>query len=297
MAEPRTLVIVNPRAKRARNLRADDLKRAFARHLLEVDVEVTPTPDIPARDARDRGYDRVIAGGGDGTLRSVACLCGLPVGLLPVGTSNSVARSLDIPLHLESAIGALAGGTARKMDLGVVTGPRIEGTTQQFILCASAGLDAESARLYELTARGNPSVARYCYTVVKAMLEYAHNPISVRTDARDEPFFARNAVATNMKIYAGFFVLTPDAHPFDGLLDFVGIRSEGPFGMLGNLTRGLMRRPQLASRTYVEQTTRCVWESKHDVPVEIDGEPIGYLPAEVSVQQEAIAFIVPAPPA
>jgi diacylglycerol kinase family enzyme len=293
MAEPRTLVVVNPAAKRARNVAAETLKSSFARHGMSVDVEISRTPDTVAQGARDRGYDRVVAGGGDGTLRSVACLAGLPVGLLPIGTSNSVARSLGIPLGLDSAIAAIAKGSVRTMDLGLIRGPRIEGGSQRFILCASVGLDAESARLYELTARHNPSVARYCMTVGKAMIHYTHPPISVLTDSRQEPFLARNVVATNMKIYAGFFILTPDAHPFDGLLDFVGIRSEGSMGMLGNLTRGWLRRPQLRSRTYIEQTQHCIWESEGDVPVEIDGEPIGYLPAEVSVEQAAIEFILP----
>jgi diacylglycerol kinase (ATP) len=294
MQNKRTLVIINPNAKGTHPCHADRIARGFAAAGVEATVETSATPDRTASEARTRGFGRVVAVGGDGTLRSIACAAGLPVGLLPAGTSNSVARSLGIPLSLDRAIEVAARGIPRRIDLGRIEGPRIEGGRQDFLLCASAGVDAEAARRYEVRCRSNPSVARYVLTVIDALARYDSHPITVTVGAAGTRRRASVAIASNMRIYGGWFVMAPDALPHDGALDLIAVRSEGTAGLCGALGMGLLTRPQSPSRSYCRTTTAMRWESSGPVPVEIDGEPVGWLPVEVSVLPGAIEMVLPA---
>jgi diacylglycerol kinase (ATP) len=299
MAAPRALLIVNPRAKLARTLDAVALASGLRQRGIAVDVVVSERPDQPASEARSRSYDRVVAAGGDGTVRSVACAAGLPTALLPVGTSNSVARSLGIPLDLSRALDLAASGRPRQMDLGVVRGGRIAGGEQRFILCASAGVDADAARRYEAAARDHPGVLRYALAVCDALAHYRQRAISYRTGGPASAGKGLILVAANMSVYGGWFTMAPDADPFDGALDHVAVRTEGAAGLLGALARAWMGARQVATRCAAARVSSARWEADGDVPIEADGEPIGFLPADIEVLPGAIQFIVPdpAPPA
>lgn len=93
---------------------------------------------IPSR-ARRSGCSWVAVAGGDGTVESAAAaLIGqdLPLGILPLGTYNNLARSLNIPLDLEEACRVIKNGNIRRIDLGQVNG-------NPFFECVGTGLDAE----------------------------------------------------------------------------------------------------------------------------------------------------------
>jgi diacylglycerol kinase family enzyme len=88
-------------------------------------VEAGTNIQALAAKAVEEGAERVIAGGGDGTLRAVAsALAGtaVPMGILPVGTLNHFARDLEIPLDLAEAAWVAAEGTPVAVDMGEVNG-------------------------------------------------------------------------------------------------------------------------------------------------------------------------------
>lgn len=122
-AGKRALVIHSPASGRARRLpRAlSSLEHAG----LEV-VQAVPIGDLREQSAQgqhwlEQGIEVVIAAGGDGvigsTLNHIAG-SGLPLGIMPLGTSNDIARSLSIPLDLDAAARTIVGGQTRKIDLG-----------------------------------------------------------------------------------------------------------------------------------------------------------------------------------
>jgi diacylglycerol kinase (ATP) len=126
----RTCIILNPHAGTVNSQPAvvDRLRAVFGS-----DLWLTQHPHDAtalARTALQRGYDRVVAAGGDGTISEV--LNGLAphfervqFGILPVGTANDFARSLDLPADLETALARLSSGVTRKLDLVQITTDRI----------------------------------------------------------------------------------------------------------------------------------------------------------------------------
>jgi len=126
-AGERIPIFLNPRAGGGdRTDVADRVVALFAARGIEASVMTWPGNGLADR-VRDaaRGASTVVAGGGDGTVSTVASgLAGTPVrlGVLPLGTLNHFAKDAGIPLDLEGAIGVIADGHAVAVDVGEVNG-------------------------------------------------------------------------------------------------------------------------------------------------------------------------------
>jgi YegS/Rv2252/BmrU family lipid kinase len=110
-----------------KKLTAGSLREMFQKTGVEADVRLLPGRQMQdaAREAVKSETEAVVAGGGDGTIRSVAsALIGgeLPLGVLPLGTMNHFAADLKIPTDLEGAMRVIAQGTAQALDIGEVNG-------------------------------------------------------------------------------------------------------------------------------------------------------------------------------
>ena len=139
----RVLVILNAKAgtlvSSAEKDQATRIRDRFATHGVEAEVRDVPGPELlkVTTDARHSGrYDLIVAGGGDGTLNTIAgALVGgnVPFGVLPLGTFNHLAKELAIPLELDAAVDALATGRDHPFNVGEVNG-------QVFLLFAAIGI-------------------------------------------------------------------------------------------------------------------------------------------------------------
>ncbi|MFL6202624.1 MAG: diacylglycerol/lipid kinase family protein, partial [Thermoanaerobaculia bacterium] len=128
----RVAAIVNSEAGSgsAGEIDAETLRGLFRDAGIEADVRIVPGEQVGAavEEAVRSGVDAVVAGGGDGTLRTVAaCLAGgpIPLGVLPAGTLNHFARDLGIPTDLPGAVRLIAEGMeggVHALDLGEVNG-------------------------------------------------------------------------------------------------------------------------------------------------------------------------------
>ncbi|HEX9940441.1 MAG TPA: diacylglycerol kinase family protein, partial [Thermoanaerobaculia bacterium] len=106
---------------------AESLRQSFLEEGTEAEVHVIPGEEIEetARQAVAGGADAVVAGGGDGTIRSVASVLAggpVPMGVLPLGTLNHFARDLEIPTDLAEAVRVVAKGEVKSLDVGEVNG-------------------------------------------------------------------------------------------------------------------------------------------------------------------------------
>jgi diacylglycerol kinase family enzyme len=109
----------------------DILASAFEKHGISAKLEFLPSADLGAaaervlKQALNRELDAVIVGGGDGSIRTVASVLagsGVALGILPLGTLNHFAKDLGIPTTMDGAVGVIAKGTPRSVDLGEVNG-------------------------------------------------------------------------------------------------------------------------------------------------------------------------------
>ena len=120
-----------------------------------------------ARDAGERGFDRVVVCGGDGSVREVAqglMGSGIPLAVIPMGTANVLAREMSLPLESPTACAALAGrGCPRPVGLGTVNG-------EAFTFCASAGLDSIAVGGVDPLEKGSTGAWAYIHAALTGLI-------------------------------------------------------------------------------------------------------------------------------
>ena len=139
----RALVLLNAKAGTIASTCGNDyasvIRDGFARHDIDAEVRDVAGDELVAvtMEARDsKQFDCIIAGGGDGTLNTIAGVLvrsDVTFGVLPLGTFNHLAKELEIPLELDAAVEALARGRDVPFNVGEVNG-------QTFLLFAALGI-------------------------------------------------------------------------------------------------------------------------------------------------------------
>lgn len=265
------------------------------------DVRLRPTeraghaPEL-ARAAAAEGADVVVAAGGDGTINEVAT--GLlaagpgapPLGILPLGTSNLVARDLGVPLDARRAATVIVRRTTRMLDVADVTpasGPR-----RRMLACAGAGWDAAVVAALSRERRGHITPWTWLGPIRRTIRDYAFPVVRV-TPAGGRPREAILALFLNCRPYARFFDPAPAARPDDGLLDAVLVGPAGR-GRLGRLA-WLAWRGRMAEDAAVEVVRAASFELTSDapVPLQADGDAAGATPAAIAVRPAALRVVAP----
>ena len=181
--EPRTrtraLLLVNRHSRRGK----DDLSSVLARlraaglDLVEGSVERPSQLSEIIRHHRGR-VDAVIVGGGDGTLTMAAdglVDSQLPLGILPLGTANDLARTLNLPLDPIAAAEVIAAGHRRRIDLGVVNGTH-------FFNVATVGLGVGVTRRLSRERKSRWGVLAYLFTAARVVLRARPFAADIRTE-------------------------------------------------------------------------------------------------------------------
>ena len=130
MALRKVLVLINPKSGLPRMFTTmrHALDRLWDRDGIELMYQFTQSQEdgiAKATRAVERGVDTIIVSGGDGTVSTISrVLVGTDtvLGVIPTGSGNGFARHFGIPLSAPRAVEALAGGTVRSIDVGVVNG-------------------------------------------------------------------------------------------------------------------------------------------------------------------------------
>src|SRR5215212_5783667 len=205
----RMLIIVNPYATtvsdRLKNLVVYALEGRF-----EVETVATEAQNHATeigREVRDHRYDVVVAFGGDGTLNEVANGLrgtGVPVSVLPGGSTNVVARTLGIPNDVVDATEHLLGLAdrfePRRIDLGVAN-------RRRFVFSCGSGLDATAAMRVDQRPRLKARAGPYFYTWVAVSSfyrDYLRNPVRMRLEANDESSEGVTVLAQNSDPFTFF---------------------------------------------------------------------------------------------
>ena len=248
---------------------------AAARHGWRAEFLVTEKAEAgvsAANSAALDGIDLVVAVGGDGTVRGCAeglARTGVPLGIVPHGTTNLLARTLRVPQHPKAALGvALAvtpgtGGVDRTIDLAVAD-------HVPFTAMAGMGLDAAVVA----GTRLKHQFGWLAYAVSGAVhLALPPARFSIRLDGgAPVERTARSVVVGNSGLLPGGFSLLPDARPDDGLLDVGVLAPHGPLGWPRLAARVLARSHHEDRMLERFQARKVEISATAPLPREVDGE-------------------------
>jgi len=244
------------------------------------------------------GCRLLLVGGGDGTLSAVAGLiAALPaerrpvLGVLPLGTANDFARTLDLPADLDGAVAAVFTGKVVDIDLGWAD-------TRPFLNVASLGLSVASTAM--LGPRLKRVLGPVAYPVSALLAYHRHVAFDVRlefpegdAEALELDDLLQVAVG-NGRYYGGGQTIAPDAGIDDHALDVYAIR-------MGRLRDHVSVARLLKDGTLIDhedvrhlvtRTMRVI--TPEPTPVNLDGEVAARTPVTFAVQRNAIEVVVPA---
>lgn len=289
----RAVLVVNTRSRKGRRhwpglparLAAAGLpvQAAFAIH------DPAQLPDILIR-ALAPAPDLLIFGGGDGSLTAAATRLAhrdTALGVLPLGTTNNLARSLGLPLDLGGAIAALAAGKVADVDLA-------KAGQDLFTNMASVGLSVQVAqavphRLKRVLGRG-----AYTLTAARRLPSHQAFKATLIIDGVEQVMWTHQLNIANGGYHAGRRIAR-DASVDDRLLIIYRLGDAGRLHVTGQTVRQVVvgpRRP-LADGPYV--TTREVWvDTDPPLPLDLDGEVRGTTPVRIVLLPEALRVLVPA---
>ena len=257
-----------------------------------VDVRQTRCSGDAWRMARDAPADlsAILVAGGDGTINEV--VNGLmerppprpPLGLLPSGTANVLARELGLPLRPDRAAEALADAEPRTIHLGRVNG-------RYFTAMAGVGLDAR------IVAGLSPVLKRYLgragYTIETLHQMLFHPPPRMTVVADGTEFHAHSIIAANARYYGGGIKVAPQARATRGGLDLCVFEGQGPWTTFRQTASAILGRHLRRADVKLVPAQTIRIDGPDGAPIQADGELIGRLPAIIESAGAGIEILVP----
>ncbi len=307
-------LIYNPVAGRRPAGREREVRRAaglLRQAGLEIELAPTARPDMAhelAQAAVANGADVVLACGGDGTINEVInglALSRVPLGILPGGTANIVARELRLPLNPVRAARELLRWTPHRIALGrarwqeAQAGPpngelAFQSCSRYYISVAGIGYDAEI--VYKLSSRlkNNFGVAGYVMEAFRQLVCYSFPRFSCRLDGQERQ--GTFAVIHRTRLYAGWLHLAPSAGLFHPRFAVCSFPSRSRLRYLLYALAVLARQHLHLRGVSLDQCTEVVCtpvDTFAPIRFELDGELAGAIPAKFEIVPDALTVLVP----
>ena len=286
------LLVANPAARRARR-RLATAAEALGRRGARVDVVTTERPGHAAEivAARAASYQAVFTLGGDGTAMEVVgalARSGIPVGILPGGTGNLVARALGIPIATRRAATALLRGEVADVDLGRLASGRY------FAFSCGVGVDARMIRDTSPVWKRRLGILAYAWVALRGSIQSVRFRVRATVDGETlERQAAAVMVANFGAVLNELIVLGPGIAQDDGKLDLCVFSPASAWEALGIAWR-LLRKDFRPHRAIAYRSgTRFRIECEPPQFAQADGELVGMTPIELEVDPHAARLLLP----
>ena len=228
---------------------------------------------------------------GDGLIGAVGgAMAGAetPLGMIPSGRGNDLARVLGIPDDPAGAVAVLAAGAARPIDVGEANGRR-------FLGIVSVGFDSEANRLANETTfmRGN---LVYAYAAVRTLLTWKPGRFTIRVGEERHRFTGYSVSVANGRAFGGGMFIAPEAELDDGEFDVVTVGEVGKLRFVGNLPKVFKGTHVEEDEVHVFRASRLELTASRPYPVYADGEHLTELPAQLRILPRALRVLAPPTP-
>lgn len=257
-------------------------------------VIVEPFENLPeiARDITrlHQSADAIVVCGGDGSISSAAPAViesGLPLGIIPAGTANDLARTLAIPIDFAAAADVIMAGHKRQIDVGMVNG-------HAFFNVASIGLSSELAQKLDPATKKRFGRLGYAVAALRILASASRFRARIIEKGNGTEVKTYQIAIGNGRLYGGGNIVEQTAAIDDGSLDLYSLEMPNLW-KLALMVRAFRTGTHGAWKEV--RTARCVEfdiETRRPMPINTDGEIVTATPAHFRVIPGAIAVFAPA---
>jgi diacylglycerol kinase (ATP) len=302
------LLIHNPNAGyggNARRRKLDVARKILAQSGIQADLTETRGPGHAteiAQQASSQGRQLVIACGGDGTLNEVVNGLAMnqnghrvPLGLLPAGTANVLAKELGLPWDIPKAAERLANGQIKEIALGLATPLNQPEKKRYFLSVAGAGPDGMIVYAIDLDLKARIGILAYWWQGAREVFRYKYTHFRIVT--REQNLNASLVVVGRTKNYGGPFQITTEADLYADQFELMALTTRSGFRYLSylpTLWRGKLRGTE-GVHFWKSESVICEPLDATPLYAQIDGEPLARLPVEFKIMPRALKLLVPKP--
>jgi diacylglycerol kinase (ATP) len=290
-APPRRALLVVNTQSRGGGPAATDVVRALEAAGLQVDHRLCEAPEKLSDLIRTHtpSADCVVLGGGDGTLNAALpglLDTGLPLGIIPLGTANDLARTLNIPTDIDGAAALIASGNLRSTDLGEVNG-------YPYFNVASIGFGVDLTRALTRDSKQRWGKLGYLIAGFRVLLRMKPFAATIRVGGTIRRSRTVHLAVGNGRHYGGGMILSEDAAIDDNRLDIYSLEVTSIFGLIKLLP--FLRSGRHGRWAEVETMTgqEVTVETRHPRSVNADGEIKTRTPAHFRVLPGAVKIFAP----
>ena len=287
----RLLVLVNPAAGGGRGVRrlpevTAELNRLAVEHRVVHTRDIAHAGDETAGAAQ--AGETVVAVGGDGLLRPLAGVLrdsGAALAIVPAGRGNDLARVLGIPTDPTAAAAVAAQGVERMIDVAEVDGV-------PYLGIASFGFDSDANRVANESRliRGN---LVYLYAALRALAAWKPAAFKVTVDGERYEIEGYSVAVANSKAYGGGMFMAPQAEQDDGMLDVVASGRSSKLHFLRSLPKVFKGTHLSDPSVQTMKGSTIAVDADRPFAIYADGDPIGTVPATITVRPRCLRVIVP----
>ncbi|MBM4461818.1 MAG: diacylglycerol kinase family lipid kinase [Chloroflexi bacterium] len=248
-----------------------------------------------AKEAVAKGYELVVALGGDGTINEVvngligpAGRSQADLGIIYTGTANDFARSLGLPRNLRQSCSLLTSPKRVEVDVGAVEYVcRGELKQRLFVNVAGAGFDAAFLQAAVTSLRPLGAKLPYVAGLFKVIMTFPPKDFLVSLSDGTEKWRALTVLVSNGR-YAATMPFACDADLVDGQFEVMPL---GFLEMLQAVPKAYLRFPDSYGKAKYKRSSFVQLESQQCLQVEADGEVLGELPARMWVLPKALRVV------
>jgi YegS/Rv2252/BmrU family lipid kinase len=239
---------------------------------------------------KEQNIERVIAIGGDGTVNAVASkllYSEIAFGIIPMGSGNGLARSLNIPFSFEKALKLIKSGNTRTIDAGTLN-------RKYFFSTAGVGFDAWVAAAYNKRKSRIRGLIPYYTCALKSFFNFRPFKTNLHYVKKNDrrPLFM--ITFANTPQFGGGAVIAPSADPGDGKIDLCIVRRPTFFKGLQQAQKLFTSKIHKTDLVDIFKIESCTFETSIPLPFHVDGEPFQPVKDfDVSIIPDALKIIVP----
>ena len=245
-----------------------------------------------ARKAIEKSPSLVIAAGGDGTFNEVINgIAGseIPMAILPLGTTNVLAKELGIPETVKSSMDVAIKGVRRVVSLGKITLQKGSPKVRYFCTMLGIGFDAKTVFELNKTFKNISGKGAHIYSGMKVLSRF--HPAELTFTIGEKSYTGYSAVIGNAAKYGGHFKITPDARLTDPNLYICIFKGKKRLDIF-RYVMGVLTKSHLSFRDieYLMAQKIKVDGSAH---VQVDGDYLGMTPALIETAHKTVVLMYP----